>query len=247
MESPLKAVTELHEVLTELSERQAQLEGIPDWMRELHEEHSARQTEIAAIESELEQATSTRREAEAEIADHQEKLKTLQEQISRVRNEREYGALLQEIDTIKNQIGECEEQAITALELQEDGQGRLEAARDASKEIDDRYAEALEKWEAEKPEVARQAEELQSRAAELETRVPAHILALFRRIMERHSGAALAPIRRVERKGKGPSLWHCGACNYRVRPQAVVEISDRGGIVFCDSCKRILFIENASE
>jgi predicted nucleic acid-binding Zn-ribbon protein len=246
MESPLKAVTELHAVLSELSEREAQLQGIPDWMRELHDEHSERQTEIGVIEGELEEATSNRRGAEADIADHQDKLKTLQEQISKVRNEREYGALLQEIDTIKNQISEAEEQAIAALELQEDGQGRLEAARDASKEIDERYAEALEKWEAQKPEIAHQAEGLRSRVAELEARVPENILSLFRRIMKRHAGVALAPIRRVDRAGKGPRLWHCGACNYRVRPQAVVEITDRGGIVFCDSCKRILFIEDES-
>ncbi len=37
--------------------------------------------------------------------------------------------------------------------------------------------------------------------------------------------------------------WSCGACNYRVRPQVVVEIRTQGSLIECDSCKRILFVE----
>lgn len=243
MENPLKAVAELQEALSELAKREAQLAGIPDWMQELHEEHSAHQTEIAAIEAELDEAATERRAAEVEIADHQERLKGFQEQISRVRNQREYGALLQEIDAAKNHISESEERALAALEKQEEGQGRLDAEKEASRDVDERYAEALEKWEAQKPDISRQAEEYRQRVAELEATMPANLLTTFQRILERHQGQALAPIRKIERGGRGQQMWHCGLCNYRVRPQAIVEISDRGGVVFCDSCKRILFLD----
>ena len=39
-----------------LTEREAQLNGIPEWMRELHDEHSEKQAEIAEIEGDLEEA-----------------------------------------------------------------------------------------------------------------------------------------------------------------------------------------------
>jgi predicted nucleic acid-binding Zn-ribbon protein len=246
MESPLGTVTELQDALTELASREAQLEGIPDWMQELHDEHSTYQAEISAIEADLEGAELERRTAEAEIADHQEKLKTYQEQISRVRNQREYGALLHEIDLVKVAIQHCEERALQALEKQEEGEGQLESQREASSDLDERYSEAMKKWEAQKPEIASEAELLRARVADLESQLPPQILALFQRILERHGGQALAPVRKIERVGKGAQMWHCGSCHYRVRPQAVVEIADQGNIVFCDSCKRILILDQES-
>jgi predicted nucleic acid-binding Zn-ribbon protein len=246
MESPLETVTELQDALTELRSRETLLDGIPDWMQELHDEHSIYQGEITEIEAELEEAGTERRLAEAEIADHQEKLKTYQEQIGSVRNQREYGALLHEIDLVKSAIQQCEERALQALERQDEGQGRLDSKREASTDLDQRYAEALKKWEAEKPGIASEAEALRTRVAELEGKLPPGILTTFQRILERHAGQALAPIRKLERRGKGAQMWHCGSCHYNVRPQAVVEIADQGSLVFCDSCKRILILDQDS-
>lgn len=246
MESPLGTIIELQSALSELGDRESQLDGIPDWMQELHDEHSLHQQEIAEIEAELETAASERRTAEAEIADYQEKLKTYQEQIGSVRNQREYGALLQEIDTVKTAIQQCEERGLQALEQQEESQGRLDAQRDAASDLESRYADAMKKWEAQKPEIAAEAETLRARVEDLESRVPAGVLALFKRVLERHGGQALAVIRKVERVGKGPHMWHCGECHYRVRPQAVVAIADQGKICHCDSCKRILILDQES-
>ena len=211
MESPLGTVTELQDALTELRSRETLLDGIPDWMQELHDEHSIYQGEITEIEAELAEAETERRSAEAEIADHQEKLKTYQEQIGSVRNQREYGALLHEIDLVKSAIQQCEERALLALERQDEGQGRLDSKREASTDLDQRYAEALKKWEAEKPAIASEAKVLRTRVAELEKKLPPGILTVFQRILERHAGQALAPIRKLERRGKGAQMWHCGS------------------------------------
>ena len=53
----------------------------------------------------------------------------------------------------------------------------------------------------------------------------------------------LAAGQKVERVGKGPQIYSCGACNFRVRPQSVVEIANNGSLVLCDSCRRILYLE----
>lgn len=135
-----------------------------------------------------------------------------------------------------------EEQALAGLERQEEAQGSLEELREGFRELDERYKVELEKWEAEKPGVAEQVEALKGRISVLRERIPRSSLSLFERVLERHGGQALAEVRAVDRVGRGPQIWSCGTCNYRVRPQAVVEITNSGSIVFCDSCKRILYI-----
>jgi len=242
MARDLDTVISLHRILTSLDDARQRLAGIPDWMRELHDEHAARLAEIAALEESIEQVAGERRGAEALISDAQDKLKRYQQQINSVTTQREYGALLQEIDTVKQQIAGGEESGFAALERIERLQRELAATRESFRDLDERYGRELAKWEAEKPQVAAQAAELDRSAEELRREVPRALLAHFDRIRERRGGSALAPILEIDRPGRGPREWHCGACNYRVRPQVVVEIRNRGSLVQCDSCKRILFL-----
>ena len=243
----IETVVDLQTAHDELTAAEALLQGIPDWMRELHEEYTTRRAEIETIEKAMEEAAGVRREAEAGVADSQEKLQHYQEQIGRVRNQREYSALLQEIDLIKQQIQRFEEQGLAALETQESEQARLDEAREAFSDLEGRYNEELEKWEGQKPEVAEKAEKLRGRIETLEEQLAAPVLQQFKVIRDRFDGAALARVRELERVGKGPPMWHCSGCNYRVLPQSVVEIRNSGSVVLCDSCKRILYwVEEAS-
>jgi uncharacterized protein len=243
MNQNLETIVELQRSLIELGAAEQRLHGIPDWMRELHDEHAARKGEIEALE-ELAAATAhDRRAAEAAVADAQEKLKRYQQQINRVSTQREYGALLHEIDAVKGEISGFEEQAFSSLDRHEQAQRDLAAKRESFQELDARYAAELGRWEEEKPEVARQVEALRGQIVTLKERLPRTIVWQFERILERNPGRALAPVRLIEGPRRGPREWHCGLCNYRVRPQVVVEIRNGDSLVTCDSCKRILYLE----
>jgi predicted nucleic acid-binding Zn-ribbon protein len=242
MNSPLESIVALQTTLTRLADVEARLNGIPDSMRELHAQHSARRGEIAALEEAAATAAKERRAAEAAIADTQEKLKHFQQQIGAVRTQREYAALLQEIDTAKASVKGLEEQGLQALERETKAQADLTAQNEEFRELDQAYAAELARWEAEKPEIAKNAEELRREAAALEANVAPGLLSRFKRLLTRTRGDALAVVKLADRSGRGPQIWSCGACNFRVRPQVVVEIRNSGAILECDSCKRILYI-----
>lgn len=247
MNQHLETIVELQSALDQLKAAEQRLHGIPDWMRELHEEHAANKAQIEEIEKTVEEAARERRSAEAATADAQEKLKKYQQQINKVSTQREYGALLQEIDTVKSLISGSEEKGLASLESWETAQKDLEARRESFRELDERYATELARWESEKPGVARQVSDLKARIAELRGKLSKGVAAQFDRILERIPGGALAPVRLIQRPGKAQREWHCTACNYRVRPQSVVEIRNGTGLVQCDSCKRILYLEPAAE
>lgn len=245
-QTELETVIALQDTLDHLAEARRRLEGVPDWMRELHEEHSERKEEIEALEQAIEEARLERRNAEGAIEEQQVKLKRYQEQINTVQNQREYGALLQEIDTAKGEISSLETQAYAAMEKREEAEEKLEKARESFRELDERYEAELAKWEAEKPSVEREVQELEKKAEELRSRLPRPLLAQFERLRERLGGQALATVGAVER-GRGQQFWHCEACNYRVRPQAVVQVRNGRSLVHCDSCRRILYIASESQ
>lgn len=247
MSQNLESVVELQSTLNNLNEAEQRLHGIPDWMRELHEEHTERKGEINALEEALATALRERRTAEAAIEDSQEKLKKFQQQINRVTNQREYGALLQEIDTVKSQITGSEEAALASIERHDKALRELAEVQETFRSVEERYNAELARWEQEKPGVARQVEELKARISDLRAGLPKGMVTVFERVLLRYPGGALAPVRPIDRPGRGQREWHCTACNYRVRPQSVVEIRNTESLVQCDACKRILYLEPEAE
>jgi uncharacterized protein len=238
----LDTIVELQEVMKRLDQAEARLNGIPDWMRELHGQYATRKAEIAELADKSEAAATERRTAERQIAEEQERLKHYQQQIALVRTQREYAALLQEIDTAKSQTRAFEDQAYQAMERFEQAQQQHAAAQQAFVELDERYAIEQAKWEAEKPAVAAEAERERERVLALRAALPPAVVARFQRLHERFRGQALAAIRRLDRAGRVPEIWACGVCNYRVRPQVVVEIRNQGSLLECDACKRIFYL-----
>jgi predicted nucleic acid-binding Zn-ribbon protein len=238
--SHLRTVVRLQAALDALRRAERQLAGVPDWMDELHEQHSARLAVIAAVGEAAQQASADRRKAEAAIQDANEKLKHYQQQISMVRTQREYSALLQEIDTVKGSIKGLEEQALAGMEGTEQAQAKLAAEREAFAELDTRYQDALARWQAERPAVEQQAETLRAEVAELRGALPRNLLTNFERVYERRGGDAVAALRKST-TGGGP-IFHCAGCNYRVRLQVVGEIRSKASLVQCDGCRRFLYV-----
>jgi uncharacterized protein len=237
MSQQLQTVVRLQRTLDDLRHAETLLEGVPDWMQELHAEHSARWADIEALKEAAEEASRVRRKAETESADAEARLERFQQQISLVRSQREYSALLHEIDLVKGQIRELEDRALAALEEFDRAQKALEEQRGGFQELDDRYREAMQRWEQEKPAVAQQAETLRSEVRSLRQQLPPVVVTLFDRILSRRLGEAVAPLRRT-----GGSMWACAACNYWIRLQVVTDIR-RGALVQCEGCKRILYVD----
>ncbi len=240
MTNHLADIVALEATLTELSAAEQQLNGIPEWMRSLHDEHRGRSVEIQTYEETAERAREERRSAEATLAEAQERLKRYQQQINQVSTQREYGALLSEIDTTKAQITAAETAGLAAMERREQAEKDLAVARESFADIEARYAAEMARWESEKPQLEERVGRIREAAKVLRERLPRGTVALYERVRERYQGGGIAPIYEVVRPGKGPKVYHCGACNYSIRPQVVVEVRSMQGLVQCEGCKRIL-------
>jgi uncharacterized protein len=237
MTQQLETVIRLQRAVDDLRQAEELLEGVPAWMRELHQEHASRRAEIEAVEAAAEEASRLRRKAESASADAETRLKHFQQQISLVRTQREYSALLHEIDAVKAQIKGLEDQALSGLEEYDRAQQELEQQRDAFRDLDERYRQALARWEQEKPAVAQQAETLRAEVHQLRGELPRGVVALFDRLLGRRPGGAVSALRRTS-----GAMWACSSCNYRIRLQVVTDIR-HGALVQCEGCKRILFVE----
>jgi predicted nucleic acid-binding Zn-ribbon protein len=234
-----------HRLAHELARARARLAGVPEEMQALHDEHVAAQAELDSLAATAEEARQQRAVREGAVTAAQDQLQKFQQQVPRVRNQREYGALLTEIDHAKSNLRALEEAVLEVLETAESATRALEERRGDFADLASRYAAALAEWEARKPEVAARADDLEREAAAVRGELPRAVVAQYERLAERYRGEALADVLSVERAG-GSVIWHCGSCNYQVRPQVVLEIRTRGAIVQCDGCRRFLHVSETA-
>src|SRR5688572_19571493 len=137
-----------HRLARELAVANARLEGVPEEMRALHDEYTAAQDAIDKLAQASEDAAHERRVKEGAVADAQEKLRKFQQQVSRVRKQNEYAALLSEIDQAKTALRTAEESALEAIERAERLARELGEQKSGIGGLEERYRAALADWEA---------------------------------------------------------------------------------------------------
>lgn len=218
-----------------------ELEGVPEAMREIHQAFSKAREELSRLEEDHRQAREALQSAEEKVAAQQEKLKKFQQQVSRVRNQREYAAVLAEIDQARSELRELEAQAMAALERNDQVAAELATRRSEFARLETEYQSALAAWEGEKPALRARLGTLDAELASLRGALPVPIVTQYLRVRDRHPRSALARVESVEIPGK-PALWHCSACHYQVRPQAAMELRRGGTFIQCESCRRFLYV-----
>ncbi len=218
-----------------------ELEEIPGEMREVHEAYSRAQQELIRLEQDRDQTARATREAETKVAEQQEKLRKFQQQVSKVRNQREYAAVLAEIDQARASLRELENQALATMERLESLTRELDRRRSEFSGLENQHQEAMAIWEAQKPALRERLARLEAEVARLRGTLPVPVVTQYLRVRERHPRNPLARLETVELPGK-PTIWHCAACHYQVRPQAAMELRRGGTLVQCESCRRFLYL-----
>jgi len=237
----IETVVALHGVLSELEDERRKLSGRPQPLQDLGVELEQLTRQVAELESVAAEADGERRAAELEASARQEQVEHYQGQISKVTTQREYGALLSEIDTTNLQRKEHEERALAALERHEQASRSLEEGRARRQELEATYNARLAEWEEHKPSVAERIGHLEAQVEVLRQRLPPMALQIFDRLRVLHEGDPMAQVIRVERPGSGPTMYRCRVCNYSVRPQVVVQIQTAGELIVCDCGRQRIF------
>jgi predicted nucleic acid-binding Zn-ribbon protein len=167
------------------------------------------------------------------------KIEKLRTQQQTAKNNKEYQAFLIEINTAKVDKGKVEEETIKVMEQVEKASAesaslatQVEAERkrltELAAQIDDTLKQLQAEVDALKP--ARQA------AA---SALPAKVLAEFDRLAERFDGEALSALAKPDRRREE---YLCTSCNMDLVTDVYNKLHSRDDLVFCPSCRRILYI-----
>lgn len=212
---------EISEVPAKVQNLQVELQAIT----EAHQKAAARNQELA----------KKRRAREGEVDLMRAKLSRLKDQLMSVKTNKEYTAMLHEIQAAEDQIRTAEDEILDIMEALESMEKDLKQGEKTLKTRTAEIQQAIAAAEASVPLLEKEAQELQERRQELERLIPEELLERYRRIAELRKGIALA-----EAKDE-----LCSMCHVRIRPQVYADLRQGENIHSCESCSRILFLRNA--
>jgi predicted nucleic acid-binding Zn-ribbon protein len=173
---------------------------------------------------------AARRAIEKDLATVQGRLTKFKDQLMDVKTNKEYTAMLKEIEAAQNEVRRFEDLILERM-LDHDELAAAEKAAEARLASDKAVIAAERKQiEEETVRLEREVEETTSARARLVVELSPAVLWIYETVREKR-GTAVAEIK----------SGYCSACHVRMRPQAANELR-RNEIIFqCESCRRILY------
>lgn len=231
MNPDLRNLIALQDIELKIAGLQKEASDIPNKTQSFENELQRIKVEYQERVEHMKELANRKRTFEGQVDLLRTKLSRLRDQLMAVKTNKEYTAMLHEIQTAEAQI-RSEEDKI--LEVMEETEGREQGLKDEEQAMLKRSAElqeSMRKTLESAPLLEADLAKLQGEKAQLESRVQADLLARYRRIAEARKGMGLA-----EAKDE-----LCSACHVRIRPQMYAELLRTEMIHSCDSCSRILF------
>ncbi len=229
----LQRLLRIQDLALEMQAAHALIEGAPARIEEIEAKFRERNAEYVSLKSRYEEVEKDRRDREIELAALEESRKKYMDSLMQVKNQREYAAVLKELDAVKAQIGTHEDAIVKDMEEGDTLRKELEARAahiDQERAIVEAERARVEKEVNEGRETVARAE---AERARIEEELPRELVEDVRRVEESRKGLFLV---RAEKE-------LCQACFVRVRPQVFQEIKAASRIHTCGNCRRYLYWE----
>jgi predicted nucleic acid-binding Zn-ribbon protein len=238
----LQRLIRLQDIDVRIFELNDRLAAIPRERQQLEDLFRQQTADYLGIEESLAAARAGRSRIEAELADAEKTHEKFKADLMRVRNQREYGTILREIDATKKTISGLETEA---LQLMEQIEGHERELAERAPEFAKRRAEVdelLASFDQEVAAIEAESQGLRAAREQVARDVAPNFLAAYNRVALMRKGRAMSEVR-----GEARGVGKCSACNLVLRPQAFSDVRRGESLIVCDSCSRILFYRPEQE
>lgn len=197
----------------------------------------------STIDRQLKQMTAEAADAEGEAARLNEKIEGLRERMNAASTNKEYKALLTEMNTYKEQKTEQETKALELMEKIEALRARKTELESAAGEREKVKGVAQQDREQREAEIRDKLNELKAEREQLVGSVPGTVMGTYEELVERLEDEAMAPIEVQDRKRHE---FTCGACMMSLPVETMSALLSHGELTRCVSCGCILFLEETT-
>jgi len=232
MNPDLEKLVRLHHVDSELKRVELEAAAIPHHRQEIDDRLARDRSHLDAAKAALEGSQKARRQNEASVQDLETKRSKYKGQLMDVKTNKEYTAVLHEIEGVERDIKAREDVILEEMEKAEALSQDVKREEADFKAVEAEAKKEKAELEARTATLGAETRRLEKERGEVAASVPDELLSLYARVArQRGTGVAEA------REGM------CQSCHVRMRVQIWVEVRKNDQIFQCESCSRVLFYE----
>lgn len=237
MREQLELLWELQKIDSDLKNIKEGRERYPKEMKKLDEKQNIEKERIQKEKEKIELLEKERRQKEGRLSLEMEKIKRAEGRMFEVKTNKEYQAVLNEIEAIKEANSCAEEEILQVMEEIDDLKRNL-LRREKELGI------TLEKIEAERKEIQekivydeeawkRQTERREIVLKQLESK----LLKLYNTLTGKRQGVGMVSVKQET----------CQGCFVNIPPQLYIEVQKNNDLIQCPNCNRILYWDRDSK
>jgi predicted nucleic acid-binding Zn-ribbon protein len=235
MEEQLNLLIQLQEVDGALRARREEKKKLPGLLAGLDRKSDENKAGLDRIREVLETAQKAKRDRDRDLEEGGQKVEKLKARTPDIKTNKEYTALLKEIETAEQESKAIEEDILKLME-------KIEVAATEITAADARTKEEAIAIESERKQLGEKAEKVETELVaigrerdELAARIEAPLLAKYQKRADSLAGKVV-----VEARGES-----CSGCFMSIPPQLFVNVKKNTEVLTCPHCSRILYYKEA--
>lgn len=235
MDDQLSVLIELQELDAEIQAKREEQDRQPEMLAALERRRAANKAEVDAVRESIESAQKNKRERDRDLEAGAQKVEKLKARTSEIKTNKEYQALLKEIETAEQENKAIEDDILNLMEKIDSAAKQI---AEAEKRAEEEESSILDEQRRIQAEQAKREEELKAREEERHAsaaRVDSQLLARYQSLLNAAGGRAV-----VEARNES-----CSGCRMKIPPQVFVNIKKGEEIINCPYCHRILYYKEA--
>jgi len=209
----------------------------PKLIEELETRRNEEQAAVKEIEEKIKANQLKRKQKEMDLQSKEESVKKLGAQLYQMKTNKEYQTMQHEIEGHKADNSLLEDEILAIMEEADSLNKELVREKELFSEAEKRLNEDRKKIEGEITVIDSEMADFESRRKELVAQVDNKILIQYEKVLANREGFALVAVKNHS----------CQGCFMNLPPQVINEIRMKDKIIVCESCARILYIENDAD
>ncbi|MBT3368352.1 MAG: hypothetical protein HN472_01820 [Nitrospina sp.] len=192
---------------------------------------------LSIAKEELDTLQKKNKDLESEVQgenDHMAKAKT---KLPAVKTNKEYTAILSEVDAIKKKVSELEDKELEIMEILEEKQKVIPGIEKKCKEEDASFQDYKAKKDVELARMKQELDSLLAKRENLSGQLERVIIQRYEKVAKSREGRAVVKLR--------GSI--CQGCFQQILPQIVINVKVGESIQQCSNCIRFLYWEEVPE
>jgi predicted nucleic acid-binding Zn-ribbon protein len=235
MNEQLTLLIQLQEIDGRIRAQQDEKKRIPEQLASFEQRVLANKAELDKVRDSLENAQKIKRDRDQDLDEGGRKVEKLKSRTSEIKTNKEYQALLKEIETAEQENRLIEDDILRLMEQIDAAAAEIKNAERRSADEDAAIQEDRRRLEKDREKIDANLAEVERLRDELLARIDAAVLAEYRRLAGITGGKVV-----VEARGES-----CSGCYMSIPPRTFVNVKKNDSIIACPHCQRILYYKEA--